>query len=117
MLPVRKSKFGVTLRQSDRLNGISSLFGQIPDVLEDVWTQVAFGEIDKARKTIDAVPHQHPFRLCYHRVEKVEWESCAAVLSATCCDHAWLRMLRAGTPLCRRWATIAAAVGACYNFR
>ena len=66
---------------SQRLQGISSLFGQIPDVLEDVWVQVALGEIDKAQKTIDAVPHQHPFRLRYHRVEKVEWESCAAVLN------------------------------------
>jgi hypothetical protein len=66
---------------SQRLKDISSLFGQIPDVLEDVWVDVALGEVEKAQKTIDAVPRQHPFKIRYHRVEKVEWESCAAVLN------------------------------------
>ena len=66
---------------SQRLKDISSLFGQIPDVLEDVWVDVALGEVERAQKTIDAVPRQHPFKIRYHRVEKVEWESCAAVLN------------------------------------
>jgi len=30
----------------------------------------------------DAVPTQHPFNLRYTAVEKVDWESCAEVLSA-----------------------------------
>lgn len=65
---------------SQRLEDIFNLFGQIPDVLEDLWIDVALGEIDKARQTIDAVPREHPFRLRYHAVRRVDWESCARVL-------------------------------------
>ncbi len=67
---------------SERLENIASLFGQIPDILEDVWIDIALGEIDRAKQTIDAVPKEHPFQLRYHRVEKVDWESCARVLDA-----------------------------------
>lgn len=67
---------------SRRLQEISALFGQIPDVLEDVWVHVALGEMERAQRTIDAIPRQHPFKLRYHRVERVEWESCARVLNA-----------------------------------
>jgi superfamily II DNA or RNA helicase len=67
---------------SERLEGIATLFGQIPDILEDVWIEVALGEIDRARKTIDAVPRKHPFQMRYHSVEKVDWESCARVLDS-----------------------------------
>lgn len=66
---------------SQRLENISKLFGQLPDILEDVWVQVALGEEEQARKTIDAVPKQHPFQLRYHGVRPVDWESCAEVLS------------------------------------
>jgi len=65
---------------SERLEDISRMFGQIPDVLEDAWIEVALGEIDQAKKIIDAVPKQHPFALKYHKVEKVDWETCADVL-------------------------------------
>ncbi len=65
---------------SERLENIANLFGQIPDILEDVWIDIALGEIDRAKRTIDAVPKQHPFELRYHRVEKVDWESCSRVL-------------------------------------
>lgn len=65
---------------SDRLENIYNLFGQIPDVLEDVWVNVALGEIEKARQTIDAVPRQNPFEIRYQRIEKVPWESCSQVL-------------------------------------
>ncbi|ETR65432.1 MAG: hypothetical protein OMM_14261 [Candidatus Magnetoglobus multicellularis str. Araruama] len=34
---------------SERLEDIYALFGQIPDVLEDVWIDVANGEIEKAK--------------------------------------------------------------------
>ena len=34
---------------STRLHDIYTLFGQVPDVLEDVWTNVAFGEIERAK--------------------------------------------------------------------
>ncbi|MBM4287910.1 MAG: helicase SNF2 [Deltaproteobacteria bacterium] len=68
---------------SARLKEIFDLFGQIPDVLEDVWIQVALGEIEEARQTIDALPRQHPFEIRYHqKIGKVNWESCAQVLDA-----------------------------------
>jgi len=67
---------------SGRLQAVHRLFGQIPDVLEDVWIDVALGEIEKARQTIDAIPEQHPFEIRYHRLEKVPWESCSRVLDA-----------------------------------
>ncbi len=67
---------------SKRLEDISSLFGQLPDILEDVWIDVAFGEIEKAKQIIDAVPKQHPFKLRYHNIEKVDWESCSKVLDS-----------------------------------
>ncbi|KJR42427.1 helicase domain-containing protein, partial [Candidatus Magnetoovum chiemensis] len=34
---------------SDRLENIHTLFGQIPDVLEDVWIDIAVGDIEKAK--------------------------------------------------------------------
>lgn len=69
---------------SERLKEIHDLFGQIPDVLEDVWIQVAQGEIEEAKQTIDALPKQHPFEIKYHqKIEKLDWESCAQILDAT----------------------------------
>ncbi len=65
---------------SERLENLATLFGQIPDILEDVWIDLALGEIDRARKTIEAVPRKHPFQIRYHHVRKVDWESCARVL-------------------------------------
>jgi superfamily II DNA or RNA helicase len=67
---------------SDRLEGIFKLFGQLPDVLEDVWIDVALGQIKQAKTTIDAVPKQHPFEIKYHETQKVPWESCALVLDS-----------------------------------
>ena len=66
---------------SARQENIFRLFGQLPDTLEDVWVQVALGRIEEARRTIDAVPEQHPFALRYHEVRHVDWESCARVLA------------------------------------
>lgn len=67
---------------STRLHDIHSLFGQIPDVLEDVWVALALGEKEEAKRIIDALPKEHPFEIRYTQVEKVDWESCATVLSA-----------------------------------
>jgi len=67
---------------SDRMEDIYKLFGQLPDVLEDVWVNIAFGEIEKARQTIDAVQKQHPFEIKYHQIKKIPWESCAKVLDS-----------------------------------
>lgn len=67
---------------SERLKNIANLFGQLPDILEDVWIDVALGEIEKAKQTIDAIPREHPFKLRYHAIKKVDWESCARVLDS-----------------------------------
>jgi len=66
---------------SQRLADIYAVFGQLPDVLEDAWVAIARGERNEAEQIIDAVPVQHPFELRYTRVERVDWESCAEVLS------------------------------------
>ena len=68
---------------SERCENISTLFGQLPDTLEDVWVKVALGEQAEAQRTIDAVPHQHPFALRYREVRHLDWESCARVLDDT----------------------------------
>ena len=60
----------------------SCTIAQIPDVLEDLWIEVALGEIERAKQTIDSVPEKHPFELRYHQIEKEEWESCFRVLDA-----------------------------------
>jgi hypothetical protein len=78
---------------SVRLAGIYTLFGQLPDVLEDVWIDVALGRLERAKMTINAVPKQHPFDMKYHQITKVPWESCAKVLDATnrrqCLARGW----------------------------
>ena len=66
---------------SERLKHIHNLFGQIPDVLEDVWIDMALGEIARAQTLIDAVPDRHAFEIRYTEVENADWESCAEVLS------------------------------------
>jgi len=67
---------------SDRLEDIFSLFGQIPDILEDVWIDVANGEIEKAKKLIDSVKPKHPFDERYNQISEIDWESCSTVLDA-----------------------------------
>jgi hypothetical protein len=67
---------------SERLEDIFNLFGQIPDVLEDVWIEIATGQIEAAKKIIDAVQPRHPFDEKYNRVEELDWESCVEVLNA-----------------------------------
>lgn len=68
---------------SGRLNEIYDLFGQLPDVLEDVWINTALGDMEAARQVIDEVPRTHPFEIKNGAVEPVDWESCAEVLSAS----------------------------------
>ena len=69
---------------SKRLQNISDIFGQLPDVLEDVWVQVALGEIAEAERIIDAVPIVHPFKMKYEHqaVKSINWEDCRIVLNA-----------------------------------
>lgn len=67
---------------SQRLEAIHTLFGQIPDTLEDVWVEVALGEREAANKLIDrSVSLQtNPFDAKYSRVQDVDWESATSVL-------------------------------------
>ncbi|CCJ33436.1 phospholipase D-like domain-containing anti-phage protein [Caloramator australicus] len=78
---------------STRLENIHNLFGQIPDVLEDVWVKVALNEIEEAKHIIDAVPKQHPFELRYNQVKRIKWESCATILDSNekkkCLMNGW----------------------------
>ena len=67
---------------SDRLEDIYDLFGQIPDVLEDVWIDVANGEIENAKKLIDSVKPKHPFDERYNQITEIDWDSCSNVLNA-----------------------------------
>jgi len=77
---------------SERLEDIYGLFGQLPDVLEDVWVDVALGELEQAQRIIDAVPRKHPFEIRYAQVEPIDWESCTQVLF----NEAKLEVLRKG---------------------
>ena len=77
---------------SERFEAIHQLFGQLPDVLEDVWVDVALGEQERAKQIIAAVPRQHPFELRYAQVEPIDWESCTEVLF----NEAKLERLRKG---------------------
>jgi SNF2 family DNA or RNA helicase len=66
---------------SERLENIYGMFGQIPDVLEDVWINVAVNEIEKAKQLIDAIPKKHPFEIRYQEnIGNIDWESCSEVL-------------------------------------
>ena len=76
---------------SDRLQNIFSMFGQIPDVLEDVWIDVAMGREEQAKRIIDAVPDKHPFDIRYQKIERIDWESCTQVLSGTAKKDALMR--------------------------
>lgn len=67
---------------SGRLEDISKMFGQLPDILEDVWIDLALGDKEKARQTINSVPKKHPFEIRYHKIDKVNWESCTTVLDS-----------------------------------
>ena len=66
---------------SERFKSIFQLFGQLPDVLDDVWVDIAVGNQEEAMKKIKAVPIKNPFAVRYHdNVAAVDWESCDRVL-------------------------------------
>ena len=67
---------------SGRLQSIYTLFGQIPDVLEDVWIAIAQKHEDRAELTISKLPQKNPFILKYEKAipNCGDWEKCAIVL-------------------------------------
>jgi ERCC4-related helicase len=68
---------------SERLDQIRKMFGQIPDILEDVWIDVALGKKTEAEQRIDTLPPMHAFDERYSKVEVVTgWEDCDKVLNA-----------------------------------
>jgi hypothetical protein len=67
---------------SERLKNITAIFGQLPDVLEDAWINVALDQKEEAKKIIDKVPEKHPFEIKYNEdVEASDWENCTKILS------------------------------------
>ena len=69
---------------SSRLASIRDMFGQIPDVLEDVWVDVAKGEIAEAERHINEVQNiKHPFDERYSEVKDIDWDTCTTVLSSS----------------------------------
>lgn len=69
---------------SNRLESIRDMFGQIPDILEDVWVDVAKGEIAEAKKHINEVQNiKHPFNERYSKVKDIDWDTCTTVLSSS----------------------------------
>ena len=67
---------------SGRLQDIYTLFGQIPDVLEDVWIAIAQKDEARAELAISKLPKKHPFVLKYEEAipDCGDWEKCAVVL-------------------------------------
>ncbi|MDR1777226.1 MAG: phospholipase D-like domain-containing protein [Desulfovibrio sp.] len=67
---------------SGRLQGIYNLFGQIPDVLEDVWVAIAQNDEARAELAISRLPTKNPFVVKYEREipDCGDWEKCAVVL-------------------------------------
>jgi len=67
---------------SSRLQAVFKIFGQIPEVLEDVWIAIAQNDEAKAMELIDQMPTRNPFILKYEMEipDCGEWEKCAEVL-------------------------------------
>jgi superfamily II DNA or RNA helicase len=70
----------VHLVLAQRLQNIHSIFGQIPDTLEDIWVMIAKHNDESAYQKIDSIPEVHPFEFRWERIEEVDWESCYKVL-------------------------------------
>ncbi|MGG3756118.1 phospholipase D-like domain-containing anti-phage protein [Bacillus anthracis] len=66
---------------SERFKSIHSVFGQLPDVLEDVWVDIALQNEEKAKQRLNEVPEKHPFENRYNnKVDIIDWDSCSKVL-------------------------------------
>jgi ERCC4-related helicase len=67
---------------SKRLNDIYSMFGQIPDTLEDVWIDIALNDEKSASERIDEVAKQNPFINKYDIMPRPteNWDECTKVL-------------------------------------
>ena len=72
----------VHTKLSERLKDIYNIFGQIPEVLEDVWIAMAKNDEKGAEDAINKIPKKNPFELKYEQnIPKTEdWQSCTFVL-------------------------------------
>ena len=72
----------VHTRLSSRLQEIYAMFGQIPEVLEDVWIAVAQNDEKRAQEAISKVPKKNPFIIKYEMQipDCGDWEKCTEVL-------------------------------------
>ena len=61
---------------------VFKMFGQIPEVLEDVWIAVAQNKEAEALEIINKMPTSNPFIIKYETEipDCGEWEKCAEVL-------------------------------------
>lgn len=80
-------------RLSGRLQDIYTLFGQIPDVLEDVWIAIAQKDEARAELAISRLPKKNPFVLKYEEAipDCGDWEKCAVVLDKS---DEWQELVR-----------------------
>lgn len=78
---------------SGRLQDIYTLFGQIPDVLEDVWIAIAQKDEARAELAISKLPKKNPFVLKYEEAipDCGDWEKCAVVLDKS---EEWQELMR-----------------------
>ncbi len=72
----------VHTKLSERLKDIFNIFGQITEVLEDVWIAMAQNDEKRAEEAINKVPKKHPFAIKYEEsIPKTEdWQGCTFVL-------------------------------------
>ena len=67
---------------SDRLRAISDLFGQIPDILKDVWVEVALDNLAEAERLIEDLPNTNPFDYRYSQLGDIpEWDTWKEVVN------------------------------------
>jgi hypothetical protein len=60
VMRVREALPGLLADDHSRL-----VFGQLPDVLENGWIEVAQGRIEEAKQIINSLPAKHPFHFSY----------------------------------------------------
>lgn len=67
---------------SARLKEIHKLFGQIPDVLKNVWIETALDNVEEAKRLIEDIPQTNPFDNRYANIEAVpQWDTWSEVVN------------------------------------
>lgn len=66
---------------SERLQGLYDIFGQIPDILEDVWIDVAVNDLEEARQRIKKIETRSSFEIKYDQIQDFNFENCKQVVN------------------------------------